>query len=571
MNHCDAPLSFRRFGAALAALAVGSCAPLGVQNGTDCTDGMSCPQPAQCRAGQASAQFVKQVGPPPVMGPWRRASVSLTFANCSGQTWQAGSFALRPAHGIDAGTWGVARVPLPVDVPDGQQLTIPFEVTAPDSTGAFMFSWAIAHEGVELFQEPSEPVPVHVVAVADCSTVGPEARFRAQTTPARFVATNSPVHASATFANCGPSPWSADVALTSRGDPGDAWGPTTIALPFDVPPQSEVAIPIEGVAPGKPGRYPFAWQLARGGNVFGDPTPPTESIVLDGYDCSHDGPPARFVSQTDPGELDPGQSVDVNVRFANCSDGEWDDSFSLDSALDNHDRPWGVGPIPLSLPIGSGFAIDVPFQIHAPGSPGFYGYQWGIEDRGGTILDDPGPRLDLHVRCIPQCGDHNCGGDGCGGSCGGCPGGWSCDGAHCQPPQMPDLPQCGLLQWWNRGINYEHVVSGWNDTDLNVAGSTPIQLRHDSRLDHWGIYGWGYMPEFTDLVTGVRFRMLHLRPQHTNATTVGHVYPAGFVVGLSGGDTQDTGLPVYSSGAHLCIQTLVNYFQAFPRGDDPCR
>jgi hypothetical protein len=55
-----------------------------------------------------------------------------------------------------------------------------------------------------------------------------------------------------------------------------------------------------------------------------------------------------------------------------------------------------------------------------------------------------------------------------------------------------------------------------------------------------------------------------------NATSVGHVYPAGFMVGLSGGDTADTGKPVYSTGAHLCIQTLVPYRTAFPAGVDPC-
>ena len=79
------------------------------------------------------------------------------------------------------------------------------------------------------------------------------------------------------------------------------------------------------------------------------------------------------------------------------------------------------------------------------------------------------------------------------------------------------------------------------------------------------------MPEFTDLVTGYRFRLLHLRPQFQYATSVGHTYPAGYIVGLSGGDTADTGLGPYSTGQHLCVQTLVAYRTAFPSGVDACR
>ncbi len=113
-------------------------------------------------------------------------------------------------------------------------------------------------------------------------------------------------------------------------------------------------------------------------------------------------------------------------------------------------------------------------------------------------------------------------------------------------------------------------MSGWNDTDLAVSASTPVQLRHRSVLTGTGVYGWGYMPEFTDSVTGIAFTLLHLRPQFQYATEVGREYPAGFIVGISGGDTADTGLGEYSTGAHLCVQTLVAYRDAFPTGDDPC-
>lgn len=152
------------------------------------------------------------------------------------------------------------------------------------------------------------------------------------------------------------------------------------------------------------------------------------------------------------------------------------------------------------------------------------------------------------------------------------------DGCQHNPPGVADTCagalSCGNVQWWNSSINYGPYMSSgssWWDTDIYALSGTKIQLRHASRLDKHGVYGWGFMPEFTDQVTGRRFRFLHLRPSDQYTTTVGKVYPAGTVVGLSGGDTADTGKPTYSTGAHLCVQTLDAYRDVFPAGKDPCK
>ena len=563
--------SNRVLAAALASLPLFACTPSGLDSASDCA-GEVCTRPTSCVAGQASAQFRSQVAPPTLLTPRRNFSVSLTFANCSGQTWRRDAFAIRPAPGIDASTWGAPRVPFPVDVADGREITVAFEVVAPSTSGAFPFSFAVAHDGIETFEEASPRVVVRVAENADCTAVGARARFRTQTPPGEFVATGSAVHASVTFANCGADTWSTKdgVALGSRSDPDDTWGARTVPLPFDVPPATEVSIPIEVTAPSHPGRYTFAWQLERNGAWIDEPAPAVTSVALDGIDCSQSGPPARFLAQNAPGSLVRGQAADVSARFGNCSHATWGAGFSLDTALPGKANPWGAGPIALSLPIGSGYAIDIPFTIHAPGNAGTYPYRFAITAPDGSLLDEPTPQLDIEVRCVPSCGDHNCGDDGCGGSCGGCQANWSCDGAHCQPPvQM--LPSCNYEQWWNTYLTYQSIDFGWHDTDIGVRSSTPVQLRHDSRLYKTGVYGWGYMPEFVDLVTGEKFRFLHLRPQHQNATNVGQVYPAGFIVGLSGGDTGDTGLPTYSTGAHLCVQSLAPYRQVFPSGVDPCQ
>ena len=152
------------------------------------------------------------------------------------------------------------------------------------------------------------------------------------------------------------------------------------------------------------------------------------------------------------------------------------------------------------------------------------------------------------------------------------------EGCQKNPAGVPDtcagVLSCSNEQWWNTYLTYGPYMSyGWWDTDLGVKANTPVVLRHASRLDKHGVYGWGYMPEFTDLTTGKRFRFLHLRPAAAlmHATVDGTVYPTGFVVGLSGGDTADTGMPTYSTGAHLCVQTLDAYRTCFPTGKDPCK
>jgi hypothetical protein len=49
------------------------------------------------------------------------------------------------------------------------------------------------------------------------------------------------------------------------------------------------------------------------------------------------------------------------------------------------------------------------------------------------------------------------------------------------------------------------------------------------------------------------------------------VYPSGTIVGLSGGDTADTGYPKYSTAAHLCVQTIDTWASCFPPGMEPCK
>jgi hypothetical protein len=156
----------------------------------------------------------------------------------------------------------------------------------------------------------------------------------------------------------------------------------------------------------------------------------------------------------------------------------------------------------------------------------------------------------------------------------------------------PGNVSCAYPQWWNFAYSWSpgyyaitYAPYRW-DNDLSARVGTPVQLRHPSQLVREAVHAWGWEPEFLDTTTGHHFAFLHLQPTHRLTTTVGMVYPAGTLVGYSDGASTETGycvaIPgcgtancatgtcVYSTGAHLCVQTDSMYRDAFPMGMDAC-
>ena len=60
--------------------------------------------------------------------------------------------------------------------------------------------------------------------------------------------------------------------------------------------------------------------------------------------------------------------------------------------------------------------------------------------------------------CVPNCAGKECGGDGCGGKCGVCLGGWECEGSQCVPP--PCQPNCAGKDCGNGGCLEEPDACG---------------------------------------------------------------------------------------------------------------
>jgi len=98
-----------------------------------------------------SAQFISQQVPASITAT-ESATVSITMKNTGNTLWQAGSmYRLGSQNPQDNTTWGLNRVPMPVDVWPGQQVTLTFQITAPLSTGKKNFQWRMVQEGVQWF------------------------------------------------------------------------------------------------------------------------------------------------------------------------------------------------------------------------------------------------------------------------------------------------------------------------------------------------------------------------------------------------------------------------------------
>ncbi|MBK7857716.1 MAG: hypothetical protein IPJ65_03615 [Archangiaceae bacterium] len=112
--------------------------------------------------------FVSEVAPPSTLPPYAALDTTLTFANCSTQTWTAAG--VNDATGYKLGfdgprdqdTWGMSRVALPASVPPGNAVTVAVHGRAPPLTGPHGYRWSILREGVAWLSGAS---PLHGIEV----------------------------------------------------------------------------------------------------------------------------------------------------------------------------------------------------------------------------------------------------------------------------------------------------------------------------------------------------------------------------------------------------------------------
>jgi len=160
---------------------------------------------------------------------------------------------------------------------------------------------------------------------------------------------------------------------------------------------------------------------------------------------------------------------------------------------------------------------DIRMGLDSVGAGGFFS---GVLDdvrlmnrslTADEMLHDPMTQTwGLPYQCVPLCAAKECGGDGCGGSCGECPDGWACtnsgqciDGPFCGNVECPELEGYDVL--CNLHAHCEYVnqdQTGWREWDVwiyvppgeFIMGSPDNEDGHQSNESpvHLVTIGYGY-------------------------------------------------------------------------------
>ncbi|HET7701095.1 MAG TPA: SpoIID/LytB domain-containing protein [Candidatus Limnocylindria bacterium] len=202
-------------------------------------------------------------------------TVSVTVTNTGNQTWSGtGANPVNLAfHILDASgravVWDGTRTPIGADIAPGQQRTLAVAFTAPTSSGTYTLVIDLVREGIGWFADGGSP-PARITFSV---TSGLNGGYGASTTPAQ-VTIGAVIDLSVTVVNYGPRTWPAGgpnpVRLSyhiSGANTGTmyVWDGARGFLPTDVPPSSQVTVPIRVTVPSAVGDYIIAWDLVQEG------------------------------------------------------------------------------------------------------------------------------------------------------------------------------------------------------------------------------------------------------------------------------------------------------------------
>lgn len=213
-----------------------------------------------------NAAFVAQSVPATVASN-TAFNVTVTMQNNGSTTWTAGSYFLRAQNPDGTYRWGLNQINLPSNVAPGQQVTFSFQSLSPSTAGVYNYQWQMQQAGVGNFGAMSTNVAINVTAPAA------NASFVSQTVASTMTA-GQQSSASVTMLNSGNVTWTAGLQfkLSAINPAGNAtWGTSSVTVPSNVAPGSQVTFQIPVTAPAAAGTYNFQWQMYSG-TAFGAAT-----------------------------------------------------------------------------------------------------------------------------------------------------------------------------------------------------------------------------------------------------------------------------------------------------------
>ncbi|HYU03276.1 MAG TPA: hypothetical protein VEL02_05465, partial [Jatrophihabitantaceae bacterium] len=197
-------------------------------------------------------------------------TIAVALTNTGNITWNAAganpvnlSFHILDAAGR-AVVWDGARTPLGGDVLPGASKNLSITFSVPGTSGSYTLVVDLVREGIGWFEGAGSPparVPLSV-------TSGFSAGYAGTTTPGQ-VTIGAQINLATTVLNYGPRAWSASgpskvslsYHITTAAGETVVWDGARGTLPNDVPPFSQVTVPIIVNVPQGVGDYVISWDM----------------------------------------------------------------------------------------------------------------------------------------------------------------------------------------------------------------------------------------------------------------------------------------------------------------------
>ncbi len=327
-----------------------------------------------------NSEFFKQAFPES-MAVNQEAKISITFKNTSANIWSIeNGYKLVFIGDDNPETWGISAISLPEDLKVSKNglAEFKFKITAPMKAGIYTMQWQLANKELNQFGAKSKSVAV-VVTKNDL-----QAKFVSQIVP-NTLASNSNYKVTIQFQNTGSADWSNDSGFSivpTKKSVHTAWGINSVQLPQNttVSPGQFLTASIPVKTPKKPGNYPFEWQLAKNGSLFGQKSPKINIRV----ESAEKPNQAEIVFQRVQSSMKAKNQYEVTVVVKNTGTSMWSaDSVSLVSQSPAKNLDWFINNIEMQnndmvLPGGM---KSFTFKVVAPQKPGIYNFQWQLYDK----------------------------------------------------------------------------------------------------------------------------------------------------------------------------------------------
>lgn len=347
---------------------------------------------------------------PLTMSPGERLNVRVVMqnngTNNDGTNDWNNTYSLRRSNTL--WRWSFTRVAAPPNVTPGNQATLDFVITAPETAGTYSFGGRMAIVG--------DSPPFGTALTVPNINVNPltQRRWSCTEAPGSVINTNvtpgETQTVTAVIENNGTATWNPPgFCFRSVTSPVSFWGGNScVLLTAPVPPGGTASFTFVATAPTTPGNYPLLRQMhdptptspAGGVGLFDvDPADAcfSRTITVAGASSLN----AAVAAQDFPTTIAAGTPFTVTVQMENTGTESWlaDGNYVLTS-LNSPASLWGAtfAPVTATAPAANG---TITLNLTSPLADGNYNHVWRMRKLAGPNAGFFGPTIDIPVTVLP--------------------------------------------------------------------------------------------------------------------------------------------------------------------------